>query len=448
MKKQGSYIIQFICIVAVLVAILVQGYHPFVEMKPLYQTETPKDWNIQLNFKNYLDGSYQRYMTGKAKRMTGFREFFIRNYNQVVYSCFGKSTNTNIKQGRKQELYLTMYLNEITGQRLKREYAGIEEAKADAQKNVEATLRLIDTLQSHGTRFLFVFAPSKTGVYPEYMPKYYRDHISDFSLEEYYIELFKQHDIPHIDFLSYFRSIKADAPYPLYTRTGTHWAEWTIPFVADTILRKLEEVADCKLPKVKVVDDNFTTDYSKQDIELETTMNLPFPLDKPALPRPVCTLTDTLGTDKPNLLVVGDSYFVQLKESVFTDAFRHWDYWMYNKDSYSSRKYFDSRQLEWMFDAAEVLEDADIVMAVFTNVFMYDYMAGFTQSAQELFAKGTMGDQEALLLTMEMIKADAKWYQAVVEQAKERGISVEENLRRNAKYTIETNKKKKEQTNP
>ena len=53
-----------------------------------------------------------------------------------------------------------------------------------------------------------------------------------------------------------------------------------------------------------------------------------------------------------------------------------------------------------------------------------------------------------LLLTMEMIKADAKWYQAVVEQAKERGISVEENLRRNAKYTIETNKKKKEQTNP
>ena len=447
MNNKRPYIIQFVCILTMLIAIMLQGFTHVVKMKPLSSIDQVKDWNIKPTFENYLNGSYQTYLTGKAKRNTGFREFFIRNYNQVVYSCFGKSTNLHVKEGLNHELYLKMYLNEVTGKTLEEKCGSVEEAKALAQRNVEETMRLIDTLQSHGTKFLFVFAPSKTWVYPEYMPKYYHERMTDFSLEEYYIDLFKENNIPHIDFLDYFKSIKDEAPYPLYTRTGTHWAEWTIPFVADSILRKLETITDYTLPGIQIVDENLTTEYSKQDRELESSMNLLFPLDKPALPRPVFALTDAENADKPNLLIVGDSYFVQLKESPFVKAFNHWDYWMYNKDSYSSRPYYEGKHLEYMFDAAEVLEDADIVMAVFTNVFIYDYMAGFTQSAQELFEKGTMGEQETLLKTMEMIKADAKWYQAIEKQAQERGISVEENLRRNAKFVMEQNKKKKEQLN-
>jgi hypothetical protein len=36
---------------------------------------------------------------------------------------------------------------------------------------------------------------------------------------------------------------------------------------------------------------------------------------------------------------------------------------------------------------------------------------------------------------------------AIEEQAKERGITVEENLQRNARYVMEQNKKKKEKLN-
>ena len=445
--KKTHFIIQFACISVALAAILLQSFTHIVKMKPLKGFDKEAPTPIALNFKTYYNGTYQDYLTEHAKRNTGFREFFIRNYNQLIYTCFRKSTNLHVKEGRQHELYLKMYLNEVTGQTLKKEYSSVEEAMADAQNNVKETLRLIDTLQRHDTKFLFIFAPSKTGVYPENMPKYYREHIADFSLEEYYIELFKENNIPHIDFLNYFRSIKDDAPYPLYTRTGTHWAEWTIPFVADSILRKLESVTDYTLPGIQVVDENLTTDYSVQDRELEISMNLLFPLNKPALPRPVFTLTNTENANHPNLLVVGDSYFVQLKESSFVDAFHQWDYWMYNKDSYSSRPYYEGKQLKWMFDADEVLEDADIVLAVFTNAFIYDFMGGFTQSAQDLLEKGTMGEQEVLLKIMEMIKADAKWYQAIVQQAQERGISVEENLQRNAKYVMDNNKRKKEQMN-
>ena len=45
---------------------------------------------------------------------------------------------------------------------------------------------------------------------------------------------------------------------------------------------------------------------------------------------------------------------------------------------------------------------------------------------------------------MEDIRNNQEWYDLIVEQAKERGITVEENLRRNAAYIIQKEKKKHE----
>lgn len=179
---------------------------PF-KMKPLngYTATTERP---TLTFASFASGKYQNDAEHYISENFGFREFFIRCYNQFAYSCFRVISNENIEEGRNHELYLKMYLDEITGKTLEKEYGDIEQAKADARKNVEETLRLIDTMQQYGTKFLFVFAPSKTWVYPENMPKNYRDHIADFSLEEYYIELFKENGIAHIDFLNYFKTIK------------------------------------------------------------------------------------------------------------------------------------------------------------------------------------------------------------------------------------------------
>ena len=133
MNNKRPYIIQFVCILTMLIAIMLQGFTHVVKMKPLSSIDQVKDWNIKPTFENYLNGSYQTYLTGKAKRNTGFREFFIRNYNQLVYSCFGKSTNLHVKEGLNHELYLKMYLNEVTGKTLEEKCGSVEEAKAQAQ---------------------------------------------------------------------------------------------------------------------------------------------------------------------------------------------------------------------------------------------------------------------------------------------------------------------------
>ena len=439
--KKPHFTIQFICVSLIFATIMLQSFTNMVKMKPLEGFDS-EECLVDLSFKTYYDGSYQDYLTEHAKRNTGFREFFIRNYNQVAYSCFNKITNNNILEGRYQELYLKMYLNEITGVTFKQHFADVEEAKADARKNVQETKRLIDTLKQFDIDFLFVFAPTKPAVYPEKMPQSYQEQISDFSLEEYYIKLFKENNIPHVDFYNYFKTLKDTVTYPLYTRTGTHWAQSTIPMVSDSLFRKLEELTGLHLPSIDYLDENATTDYSVQDSELEEAMNLLFPLHKPALPNPVCTLKDTIDADHPNLLVIGDSYANQLVFSSFGKAFNNWDWWAYNRDIHSSRERFNWRRLKEEFDAVVVLQEADIVMAVFTAPMLYDYMFEFPRTAQELLEKGYFNEEEALETVIKMIQDDPQWYEGIVKQAEERGITVEENLTGNARYWLDSQRLK------
>ena len=419
-----------------------EQWKPF-KMKPL-QGFTPIVEKPKLSLGSFASGDYQSNVEHYIGDHFGFREFFIRVYNQFSYSCFRQINNDNIEEGTDRELFLKMYLDDITGKRLLEYYPDVEAAKADAQKNVAATLTLIDSLRSHGTEFLFVFAPSKTALYPEKLPKNYRNRVSDFSLEEYYIQLFKENHIPHVDFLDYFRSLKGNFPYPLYVRTGTHWSEAMIPMVADSLFRKLEEISDYKLPSINYVDPNLSTDYSTQDDELEASMNLLFPLRKPAVPRPIFTLTDTIGKDRPNLLVIGDSYFIQLRFSCFVDAFHHWDYWKYNRDISSSRQAFNGLEVKWLPEAPQILKEADFVMAVFTAPCLCNYMYGFAESAIELYSQDTLSAEQVLNHTIERIRSDKQWMELIERQAKEKGLTVEENLVRNAKYVIEQEKKKQQ----
>lgn len=441
MRQKRHFIIQFISILILLSATLLQGLTHAVPIKPLcgFTEKLEKD---TLNLKTYLDGSYQNYLSQYAKDNTGFREFFIRCYNQAAYTFFNKSTNDNIVKGSNNELYLTMYLNDVTGKKLIYDLGSVENAKATAEKNVEETQAFIKAMKQRGTDFFFVFCPSKTAVYPEYMPKPYKDEIADFQLIEYYIQLFKEKGIPHIDFYHYFQQIKDTFPYPLYAKTGTHWANSTIPFVCDSLYRKIEEVTGYKMPSIEILDMNPTTHYPTIENELENNMNLLFPIRKPAIPQPVFALKDTIGTDRINLLLIGDSYFTQLYKSCFVDAFNEWDYWQYNRDIYSSRPFYHTKHMNMILTPNEIIEESNIIIAMFTTAYMTNYMFGFIPFAEEMLQKGGYSDEEAIAIIINNIKNNPEWYQKVVEQAKERGMTVEENLLDNADFVLRSNKQK------
>ena len=442
MNKKPHFLIQFIIILVAFTAILLQGFTHVIKMKPL-AGYVPDEQPVKLSFKTYYDGTFQNYLTDHAKRNSGFREVCIRSYNQSLFSLFGKSTNNTLVPGLNKEMYLQIYLDEIKGKTLKDCYGSEDYFKSKAQKDIEKTLVLIDSLKHHNTAFLFVEAPSKTWVYPEYMPQEYQDSIMPFSIQDYYTQLFKENNIPHIDFLSYFKSLKDKVEYPLYTRYGTHWAESTIPSVADSVLSKIGSLIGQEMPHIVCVDENPSTHYSKQDGEIENLMNLLLPIRKPALPQPIMALSDTT-LRKPNILVIADSYFIQLHESCFADAFDRCEYWKYN-DEVITKKIEFLGKVKYYPDVYKVIDEVDLVMIINTSVYAYDYMFGFCETAQQAFLERDAESLEKQIHgVIQRITSTPEWLESVKQQAVERGIDLDEMLRLNAIYAIEMDKQKQQ----
>jgi hypothetical protein len=77
---------------------------------------------------------------------------------------------------------------------------------------------------------------------------------------------------------------------------------------------------------------------------------------------------------------------------------------------------------------------------------LYNYMFDFPETAFNLYSHGQLCEEEKVELMMETIRNNTPWYEAVEKQAKEYGLTVEENLRRNAIYVIRS-KKEKEKNN-
>ena len=440
--KNKAFLIQFVILTVACVAILVQGFTHWVPLKLAGFVGQPE--KVQLTWKTYSEGKYQDYLSDYAKQKGGFREPCIRAYNQCLYSLFKKTTNDNIVFGENGELYLEMYLHEVTGKTLKDCYGSEDYFKSRARKDIEKTLVLIDSLRRHNTAFLFVEAPSKTWVYPEYMPQPYRDSIMPFCVQDYYTQLFEENGIPHIDFLSYFKSLKGKTEYPLYSPYGTHWAESTIPFVADSILRKIESLIGQEMPHIVCLDENLQTRYSKQDGELEDLMNLLFPLRKPALPQPIMALSDTT-LRKPNLLVIADSYFIQLQESAFADCFNRCDYWKYNDEVITKDIEFKGKVSEYL-EAYKTIDEADLIMVINTAPYAYNYMFGFCETANLAFLDHDHQRMEKLIEeTIERIKGSTEWYESIRRQAEEEHRDLDSLLRGHARYAIWMDEKQRQE---
>ena len=203
---------------------------------------------VDPSMKNLLDSSYQQYLDEAAVAHFGGRGFYIRCYNQFMYSVFHKITNNNIIIGKNGEMFLKQYTDDVSGVTLREKFGTADSAKRVAKQNVIRTLELIDSLKAHDIAFLVVLAPSKTAIYPEWLP----DSIppDDFVLQHEYAALFKEYNIPHIDFIPVFNSLKDKEKYPLYTKYGTHWCLGTMPFVADTLLRAMEGVLNSPISDV------------------------------------------------------------------------------------------------------------------------------------------------------------------------------------------------------
>ena len=89
-----------------------------------------------------------------------------------------------------------------------------------------------------------------------------------------------------------------------------------------------------------------------------------------------------------------------------------------------------------VFDADKMFEEADIVVAMFTSIYLSDYLFGFVPMASELLTNGNPPDEVFIDQIIENIKSKPEWYESIKKQSEEKGITLEESLRNNAEYVL------------
>lgn len=434
--KNKCYHIIFAVIMIVLLLPLVQEIGKFKcwELKGFVKTSVP----VKLSVSSYRDFSFQDYCKQLAKEKLGFKSLFIRSYNQVLYTLFHESSNRNLIRGKQGHYYLRQYVDDYSGSTLRQKFGSIDSAQRLIPQNIQELLQLMDSLKKHDTQLLIVLAPSKTAIYPEYLPDSIQKMKSSFSLQEAYRQAYQANGIPTLDFVSLFKKMKAESKYLLYTRYGTHWAAGTIPFVCDTLLQRIGELCQRPMPRIKYLDSNITKHYIESDYELESTANMLFRMKREPLPNPIFQLTKVPDTKKPRLLVVSDSYYTQLQKTCFEDAFEVVDFWKYNDVAYSTLSK-QSKKVS-LIDRYKIITEADIIVIMYTTMCSYDHLFGFSKKALRVLEQGEDFDIEKEIQNiMNYIKTDEAWYESVKNQAKERHITVEQSLRKSAEYVVVMN---------
>ena len=95
MKHKGFYIALFVLTVMLLAFPAVQQYTHMFKLRPLagatVVTERP-----QLNVRTFMKGDFQRKEDQYLSENIGFRELFVRSYNQLCWSLFRKVQNKTI----------------------------------------------------------------------------------------------------------------------------------------------------------------------------------------------------------------------------------------------------------------------------------------------------------------------------------------------------------------
>jgi len=145
----------------------------------------------------------------------GYRNLFIRRYNRIMKKYFAKSPVPNVLIGKNNWLF-------FTESNLIDDFVG---ADPFTQGELEAWRSNLEHkrnwLAKHGIRYLFVVAPNKQTIYPEYLPDYLQKDRGQSRLQQLVAYLKTHSDVSILDLSGVLAEAKKR--HRIYHVTDTHW---------------------------------------------------------------------------------------------------------------------------------------------------------------------------------------------------------------------------------
>ena len=293
--------------------------------------------NPPFEFKEWFGGEYQKEYNKFTDQNIGFRNFFVRVFNQIDYSLFNLSHVKDLVIGKDGYLFHQGYFDSYHGKNYENDF--IYEQKLITLVHAQ------NILKEKGIDLVTILAPTKARFFSEYADKFNAKAEKKYSHYDYLKKHYRELGLNVIDFNKWFLEMKNTSPYPLFPKQGIHWSYYGAARVVDSLIHYLETTHNAKMNdySYSLVQDTVAgTDYDLGDL-----MNLFFKLQPNKMAYPKFTFSNTTGRWKPRILVIGDSFYWTLYNwDIFKNLSSTNDFWYYNKTMYPEKGVIEDLNIE------------------------------------------------------------------------------------------------------
>ncbi len=417
MKNLNKYL--FSLILALLLLPGIQTIFSFVKEKPLNGVHIEQVFPI-FTFQDWFSLDYQPKLNKYFVQNFGFRPFFTRLYNQIDFSVFKKANGYGVIVGKNDYLFESWFIKEY--------YGRINYDERIISNKVNRLSWIKENLEQFNTSLLMIIAPGKSYIYPEYIPSWMKSE-KKASYYEGYAQEFENSNIPFIDLNKLFIEMKDTVKYPLFPKTGTHWSFYGVGLIMDSIVKKVEQIQDIKMNHLNV--SNYKLVSPNDD--LEKIMNLFTTIAKDSIAYPIITINEEPNTNKPNVIIIGDSFYWWLAELNFANVFGDFQFWYYYKSVFNKVNTKCEKVEE--IDILSRVALADIVIILQSTASLGDLGWGFIDELSNS-VENNYDSYETMKIrqTIENIKSNPDWLNMIKEKAIKRNIPLDSMLYLDAKY--------------
>ncbi len=321
-----------------------------------------------VNLKKWLDGDAQKEIEDDLLKRHILKPYLTRLDNQIAFSLFHHAKAKGSVVGKNNFLYDYEYIES---------YLGLNFIGRDSIEQVTERLKRVqDSLASLGIELLVLVAPGKGFYYPEYIPENWLSKGRHTTNYEVFIQSFRQREIEHIDFNDWFLQLKSHTPHTLYPKTGIHWSEYGESMVFDSLLHYIEQKDTFQFPQTIRTPLQQSNVALRKDDDIEEAMGLLFNIPDLPMTYPQWDLKQgNSPLNRPNVLVIGDSFYWELFFRHAKDYFNNPSYWYYFKRYYPEtvQKFIKKENIP----TEATLKDRDLVILWCSEMNLYKFPFGF-----------------------------------------------------------------------
>jgi hypothetical protein len=423
-------VVLFLVLLFLLILPFMQDVFHLINIKPLKGAVSLPE-KVRLKAKDWFSGDYQIQEEQYLNESFGFRNLFIRINNQVAFNFFKKAKANGVIIGKNNYLFEQKYLNAYYGT----DFIG----KDSIVHRIEKIKYIHDTLAKLNKNIILILAPGKACFYPEYLPDQHgvKKGLTNY---EIYAESAKEKGIPYIDFHKYINGIKGQSKYPLYPQYGLHWSTYAMCIAADSIIRYIEKMRNMRMLHLywNVID---IKDAKTFDYDIGDGMNILFRLKSFKMAYPRMHLQNDSIKLKPSVLVVSDSYYDNMFETEFTNAFKYNHLWYYNSQVYPES--FLKSLGTYEVDLKKEIDRHDVIIIMGTDANLPNIGWGFIEETYDLFtAKNDVAFAKAsfsrkLKNLRLLIKSDKGWMKEIGKKAVINKIDIDSMLTLDAIWVLQ-----------